>query len=159
MLAGGSLFLLFVLLFILSRGIKKNYQELILSQKELDFYQTKVERIEQIRKDYQQLEPDFEKVAGLFVSAEIPLKAIEFWRQIAVSSGLSVKISPFSLPVKNENWDFLGFRIEANGRFGQIMKFLTKTETGPYLSEIQDLTIKKSEKTLEAGFTIKLYVK
>jgi len=151
-----SLCLIFLVIYPLLKGVKKNSQELILAKKELVSFKTKAEEFEQFKKVYGSLKTDLEKIDELFINSDVPIDLVKFWRETAKDSGLSIDISPTPLEDKETAlWDSIGFRLNLSGSFSGFSKFLEKIETAPYLIEIQNLSVKTSEQFL----TIKVYIK
>jgi len=148
----------------LFKGIKKNSQDFILARKELVSSKAEAEKFEQFREIYPSLKKDLEKVDELFINPEVPIDLIKFWRDTAEDVGVSIDIFPTSLePTETMPWDFLGFRLTLIGSFPDCLKFLEKTETGPYLIEIYDLSAKKYEQPsfgdVRTNLTVKVYTK
>lgn len=126
----------------LFKGIEKSSEELITAKKELILSQEEAGKFEQFKEIYKGLKPDLEKINQLFVDPEIPIDLIKFWEKEARDSELSIKISPIFLEVaETDPWNSIGFRLSLIGSFPDFLKFLEKTETSPYLIEIQNLTV------------------
>jgi len=142
------LILLFLgfLIYLQIRGIKKNSQDILSAKEESISFESRVNQLEQFKKTYSDLEPNLAKIDSLFVDPEVPVELIKFWENIAKDSGLSIEISPTIIkPNGSEPWNFLGFQLTLGGPFSNFAKFLEKIEAGPYLLEVQNLTIKKEK--------------
>lgn len=159
--------LIFVGISPLLQGIKKNSETLIALKAELTLSQERAGKIEQLKKDYKELEPDLEKIDKLFVNPETPIDLIEFWEKMASISNLSIEISPVSLKsFQDEAWNSMGFQLRLTGSFPNFRKFLEKIETGPYLIELQNLSVKKltegklvSPEDVSVSLTAKVYTR
>lgn len=144
------------------KDIQKASGELILLKEKLFLTEKEFEKSEQFKQSYQELEPDLNKIQRLFIDPEIPIDLIEFWEKTAAESGLSIDIEPTSLSavaLENKPWSSLVFRLNLTGSFPNFLKFLQKTEKGPYLTEVQDINVKKlSEREIGSkgyeGFSI-----
>lgn len=155
-----TLSLVFIGIFPLFQEIKKSSEALIALRAELTLLQDRDKKIEQLKRSYKELEPSLEKIDKLFFDPETPIDLIEFWEKLASSSGLSIKISPVSLKtLESDPWNSIGFQLSLTGltgSFSNFMKFLEKIERGPYLIEIQNLSIQKLN---EGDFNISLVTK
>lgn len=128
------------------KGIKKSSEELIDVKKELISFQNKVKELERFPKIYQELEPDLKKIDSLFVDPEVPIDLIKFWETTAQTSILSIEISPAIIkPQEDDLWKSMGFQMVLIGPFPNFLRFLEKIETAPYLIEVQNLVINKTE--------------
>jgi len=151
-----SLCLIFLVIYPLLKGVKKNSQELILAKKELVSFRTEIEEFEQSKQVYGSLKTDLEKIDQLFINPDVPVDLIKFCRETAKDCGLLIDISPISLEAKETAlWDSIGFRLSLIGSFSDFLKFLERIETGFYLIEIQNL----SAKSFQQSLTIKVYTK
>jgi len=161
---GFGIILLLIVAFVicpLFEGIGTASSDFILAKKELSLSESELEKSEQFKGAYAKLETDLNKISQLFANPEVPIDLIEFWEKLAGQSQLSIDIAPVSLAAKKEDvWGFLGFRINLEGSFQDFLKFLQKTESGPYLSEVQNLSVKKLEvsaNSVSASLIIKAF--
>ena len=128
----------------LVNGIKKNSEELIGVKKELILFKEEIGKFSELREVYAKLEPDLEKTDKLFIDPEVPIDLIRFWENMAADSGLLINISPIDTKTEEgAKWKSMGFEVTLAGSFPNFLKFLEKTESAPYLIEIQNLTIRK----------------
>lgn len=155
------------LIFPLWQEIKKSSQGLISQRQDLLLLSSKVENLEKFKILYQGLKPDLERIDTLFVNPELPIEFISFLEKNSREVGVLIKISPTLLKeTKKEPWSFLIFQINLTGLFPNVLKFLEKLETAPYLVEIQNLNV-SSSKELEklpsaetkTALTIKVFTK
>lgn len=141
----GLLLIVFGIFPALAR-IKKNSQELILQREKFVSLGATMGNLDEFKKDYSEMEPDFKKIDALFVNSQIPLDFIGFLEDIARESQTAIKISPLSSGAsEREKWLFLDFQIISTGSFPNFLRFLGALENGPYLIEIQNLKITKTE--------------
>jgi len=139
-----SLILIVFGIFPLFKGIKKNSQELIQTKQDLFFSQEKMGGINQIKKIYEEIEPDFRKIESFFIDPGAPIDLIKFFESVAEGSTMSIDIiSAVPKTIENDPWNSLEFQIILTGSFPNFSKFLEKIETGPYLVEIQNLNVKR----------------
>lgn len=161
---GFGIILLLIVAFVicpLFQGIGAASNDFILAKKELSLSESELEKSEQFKDTYAKLESDLNKISQLFANPEVPIDLIEFWEKLAGQFNLSIDIAPVSLTAKQGDvWGSLGFRINLEGSFSDFLKFLQKTESGPYLSEVQNLSVKKLEvsvNSISANLTIKAF--
>ena len=148
--------LLYLVVYLVLSGVKKNSQELIFAKKELVSFKTETEEFERSKEVYRSLKTDLEKMDQLFINPDVPIDLVRFWRETAKDSNLLIDISPTSLGAEETVlWDSIGFRLSLIGPFSNFLKFLEKIETSLYLIEIQNLSAKSSKQFL----TIKVYIK
>jgi len=138
-----SLTLIFVFLLPLFSEIKNDSLELVGIKKELTMINEKTKGINDIKKTCNAIDYNLEKSENLFVNLEIPVSLIEFLENSADNLNLLSKISPvFLKEVKDDIWDFVGFRLTIAGPYDGLMRFLVKIESAPFLIEAQDLSIR-----------------
>jgi len=155
-----ALILTFVLMYFVIEGIERASKDFIAAKNELVGPEEEIERPRTAERSYEDIEGELKKIDQLFVSSEVPIDLIKFWEEAARESNLSIEISPTSLNIAEEDiWDSLGFQINSIGSFPDFLKFLEKTETGPYLIEVQNLTIRKSSENIKATLITKVYSK
>ena len=149
--------LLFVFIaYPLLEQLQEISEELIVARKELVLSKGEIEKSEQIKKVYQKIESDIDKIDQLFVNPEVPVDLIEFWERTAENSNLAIKITPVSLRVSEQDqWNSMGFQINTLGSFSDFSKFLQKIETSSYLLEVQNITAKEDSVNL----TIKVFTR
>jgi len=141
--------------------VKKNSQEVISEKEKLVSLESKIENLNKLKVVYEEFSPNLEKIDNLFVNPELPVEFITFLEKTAKSSEIEIKISPLSLR-KKDIFPLINFQINATGFFPKFLSFLEKIENAPYLIEIQDLSINKSDKTegvILANFSIKVYTR
>ncbi len=138
--------------FPLYKGIKKDLAELINVKKELVMSKEEAGKFEQFRDTYEKNESDLIKIDQFFIDPDVPIDLIKFWEKTANSCCLSITVSPVSLKSeKGAPWNSIGFQVNLTGLFSNFSKFLEKTESGPYLIEIQRLILSKLKDNEEEG--------
>lgn len=141
------LVLTFVFVFFFLKGIRQTSADLVNIKKELVLFQTKLSGEEDLKENYQRIEPDLARIENSFVDPEVPVDLIKFWEQTASASGVYINIVPISSSIDDKDkkyvWDYMNFRLNLFGSFSYLLRFLEKTEAGPYLIEIKDLSIQK----------------
>ncbi len=164
-----SLVLLLVFVWPLLKSIKNSPLELVNVKKELALFQDKATG--NIKEIYQEVEPNLEKVDQLFIDSQSPIDLIKFWRDRARELNLNINISPLSSSEDEKDyWNNIVFRLNLTGSFSDFIRFLEKTESGPYLAEVRDLTVRKlseselvfegfSSGAVKADLTLKVFVK
>lgn len=156
-----SLILIFVFVLPLSADIRKDSLELVSIKKELVTIYEKTEGMGDIKKTCDTIDYDLEKSKDLFVNLEVPVKLMEFLENNANDLGLLVKTSPIFLKeAKDDLWDFVGFRLAITGSYDNLMRFIERTESAPFLIEEQDLSIGiLTNGDISASLTIKVFGK
>jgi len=136
-----SLILIFSFIAPLIIGIKNSSLELIDIEKELSIIHEKAGGINDTKEICDAISPDLERSENLFVNLEVPVSLMEFLENNADNLSLSVKTSPvFLKEVKDDIWDFVGFRLTITGSYDNFMRFIEKIESAPFLTEIQELS-------------------
>jgi len=137
-----SIFILIFLIFPLYKNIKDNAAELSFKKQDSLYVDNELKNIEEFRKNYKEIKANLEKGENLFAKSEAPVNFIGFLEETSQESNISIKISP-SVPIKKvgDPWYSIIFQINANGRFPDILKFIEKLESGPYLTQIETLGI------------------
>lgn len=137
-----SIFILIFLVYPLYKNIKDNATELAFKKQDSFYIDNKMKNIEEFKKNYNEIGVNLEKGESLFVKSEAPVNFIGFLEKTSEDSDVSIKISP-SVPVKkiNDPWYSIIFQLSAIGKFPDILKFIEKLESGPYLTQIETLDI------------------
>jgi len=162
-----TLLLICFVIYPLLKGIKNNSENLIIAKKELILFQSRINNLQGIEKTYESWSADLEKIEQLFVNPEVPIDLIKFWERTATDSEVSIDISLVSTGASGTGssnsitWSSISFQIALIGSFPNVLKFLEKIETSPYLIEIPKLTItgEKSSEEVRANLLIKVFSK
>ena len=172
--SGLSILLTVFLIYPLFSEIEKSSQNFLSQKQKLLALEKKVENLEKFKKILPEISTDLKKIDNLFVDPKVPIDFISFLEKTSQDFQLSLKISP-GLPLKIEKdpWPSIGFQLSLAGSFSNFTKFLEKLESGPYLIEIQNLTISRLSETelkskefenflpgdVKANLSIKVYTK
>ena len=139
-----AIFLLAFLIYPLLEDIKNNSKEMISQKKEVLSLENKIKDIEEFRKSYAKIKPNLEQIETLFTNSEAPIDFISFLEKTSQDCQVSIKIAPAAITKEGEApWPSLSFSITSLGSFPNFLRFLEKLESGPYLTEIQNLSIKR----------------
>ena len=137
-----SIFILIFLVYPLYEDIKNNAVELSLKKQDSFYIDNKLKNIEGFKENYKEIKASLEKGESLFLKSEAPVNFIGFLEKTSEDSDVSIKISPSaSVKKMNDPWYSIIFQINASGKFPDILKFIEKLESGPYLSQIETLNI------------------
>lgn len=145
-----GIFIVFIIFFIvfliypLFRDIKNNSKELISQKENLEILQFKIENLENFKSSYKEFKPNLEKIDNLFVDPKMPVDFINFLEENAVEHQAEIKISPASSRNYGKDfWPSISFRANITSSFPNFLRFLQKLEIGPYLVDIQNISINK----------------
>lgn len=131
------------LVFPLFAGIKGDSSSLIDIRKKLNIISDKSGEIEAAKTDCEEIDSYLEKSENLFVDIEVPVRLIEFLENNANSLDLNINIFPISLKeVGDDIWKFVGFRLSLTGSYNNFIRFLRYVEAGPFLIEVNDMSVK-----------------
>lgn len=167
-----SLFLIIFCIWPLFKGIEKNSEDLILTKNNIVAFNAQVVQTGNFNKNYEVYRPNLERIDQLFVDPSNPVDFIKFLEKTATDYQITSQIA---MPASNtENQNFITFQFFSKGNFSEVLNFSKKIETGPYLIEIENLTIQDSEnpsdgypyvsenyssRKISATFTIKSFTK
>lgn len=153
-----TLFLFIFFVFPSFKKIKSNSDDLSLRKRNIAILKNQADEAESFKKNYEDYAPNFKKIDQLFVDFKDPIGFIEFLEKTAADSEIKLEIflSPHSL---KEEEPSIAFQFFSSGDFLKILEFTKALESGPYLIEIKNLTIKNLEsKNVSAVFLIKTFV-
>lgn len=156
------------IVFPLFGEIKNNSKELIVQKEKFVVLETKIANLEKFKVLQADLQYFLKEIDNLFVDPIVPVEFIGFLENTSEKSGLETEIMPVGSDKKMEKgfWPYLTFQITSSGSFSNFLKFLEKIENGPYLIEVQNLSISKltGDKDIvfdkvRVAFSIKVFVK
>lgn len=153
-----ALILVVFFVFPILKKIRTISEEIISAKNNTATLGVQAKEIENFKKNYLLYKPNLEKMEQLFINEKDSVNFIKFLEKTASDLGITSKIS-FLPSSDEEKKDFITFQFFSNGDFSKILNFLEKIETGPYLVEIDDLTIKNSSEKVNASFSIKAFTK
>jgi len=168
-----SIVLIVFLISPIYKDIKNNSQELIFEKQNIATLESKIESLEEFKKNYAEIKPNLEKIETLFADQKTPVEFISFLENTSKDCQISINISPVSFQSEENLWPSITFQISSTGYFLNFLKFLEKLESSKYLIKIQNLTIvslaeteqkpKETEATslsyVRANFLISVYAK
>lgn len=106
-------------------------------------YENRIFWVRRFREFAKQESENFSKLANVLVDSQMPLDFIDYLEGAAFDSGIKINFSPsVTHREPDEEWPSLGFQIDADGGIGDILRFVKKIETGPYLVSIEGFNIK-----------------
>lgn len=162
-----SLFLIVFFIWPLSDEITKNSEDLISTKNDIFSLSAQIKETENFNKNYETYKPNLEKVDQLFVDPNNPVNFIEFLENTAHDSQITSQVS--LTPYQQVKQNSINFQVSSAGNFSGILNFLKEIEAGPYLTEIENLTIQNSQgssitknfslKNVTATFSIKVFTK
>jgi len=152
-----SLFLVLFFIYPLISEIVVKSNDIKSLKKDLFIIDKQFEEAKNFDKNYYDYELNFEKIDHLFVDAKNPVNFIEFLEKSAQSSLVSLQISSPSIEADKS----AGFQLSLYGGFQQTLAFLKKIESGPYLVEIQSLSMssKTSENKIKTELSVRALTK
>src|SRR3989338_10437332 len=142
------------LIWPIAQDIKKYSEELAVQKKNFSVSIEEAQSTQDDRKFYENGKEALGKVNALFVNADIPIDLIKFLEDNAASVNLAISIAPGIIDDKEEKqWPALAFHLSIQGSFSNLLKFVAKMESGPYLIDIVSLDIKGliEEKKIAGG--------
>lgn len=138
-----------VLLFVLEvwpafNAIKQSSEKLFLARREIAFVQTKSRQTAGLEQTLKSLGPDIFKVREAFIDPEMPVGLLHFLENTAIESNvlLDVSFRP-QQGAEKTTLSFLAIQLSFNGSFTNCLKFLERIETSAYLTEIENLSIRR----------------
>ena len=140
--------------------IKIGSKETISQKENLAILEAQMANLDKFKIIYKNLEEISEKIDELFVNPEVPVEFIGFLENTAEEYHLKIEVSPASARATEKDiWSYITFQISASGSFVDFLKFQKKMENGPYLIEIQNLSIGRLTESddIRASFTIKVF--
>ncbi|MCX6723259.1 MAG: hypothetical protein NT094_04340 [Candidatus Staskawiczbacteria bacterium] len=167
------IFLFLVIFFIwpLIGEIEKNSEDLISAKNNIVNLDAQINETNNFKKNYETYKSTLERIDQLFVDINNPVNFIEFLENAASNYNVTSKIS--LPPSSQSSQQFITFQFISKGGFSDILNFVKGIEAGPYLIEIENLTIQDSRQNLDhkdipqdyysrnvdATFTIKAFIK
>jgi Tfp pilus assembly protein PilO len=158
--------LIFLCVWLILR-IDEDSKDLILAKNDIVTLEAQIVEAKNFNKNYETYKPNFERVDQLFVDPKNPVNLIEFLENTSANSGITSQIS--MSPLTKTAQKFITLQVSSKGSFFGMMDFSKKIESGSYLIEIENLTIKNSDeknitadyssRMVNAIFTIKAFAK
>ncbi len=149
-------------------SIKGDSENLILMKNTAVSLTTQNDIIENFKKKYEEYKPNLEKADHLFPDSKNPIDVIEFLEKTAKNSGINLRTT-LSLSSGKKNQSVMNFQLSSNSTYSKIVDFSEKLENGPYLIEIENITMRNSDtdtsqkkhpsENIDATFSIQVYAK
>lgn len=168
-ITAGALVLIIILvglfgLWPLFAEIRNSADNFVLQKNRLAELEAKKSNLQAFTENRETYQVSLERIDRLFVNIKEPVAFIEFLEEEAALAGITVEITPFA-PRKMEGdpWQSMNFKLELEGDFSGIAKFLERLEYSDYLLQALNLSISRTEKgdkeIVSAALTIKVYSK
>lgn len=125
------------------KKIKNNSADSILKKNSFASLGAQVGEIEKFKSKYASYEPNFKKINQLYIDPGSPVNFFKFLEKTALDCKISSNVSLLQ-DYSRSNSGFVNLQVFSNGEFLNILKFLDKLETGPYMVKIKNLSMKKS---------------
>ncbi|MDI6591776.1 MAG: type 4a pilus biogenesis protein PilO [Patescibacteria group bacterium] len=151
--------LIVFLIYPLFEEIKKDSEELLLQKKRMVSLTEQRENLKKIEDIYKNYQSDLDKIEKLLPDPEIPIELISFLEKASRDSEVGLEISSITKEAPTNFWPSLSLQISITGSTPNSLKFLEKLENAPYLIEILNLNIRRSEKELKTSLLVKVYTK
>lgn len=154
-------------IFPLFDQIKDNSKELI-SQKKMSLeLETKIANLEKFKDIHIDLQYFLNQVDDLFVDSRVPIEFISFLEGASQEFQIESEILSVSEKrIEKDFWPHLTFQVVSSGFFPDFLKFLEKIENGPYLIELQNMTVNKLPQrddfnlaNIRVAFSLKVFAK
>lgn len=136
------------------------------TKKELSLFEKRSNNLLEIKKTYIDWQPSLEKTEKLFIDSEVPIDFIRFLENTSADCGLTLDMSSASSSSESSSgtWPSISYQLSLSGSYNNVMTFLEKVESSPYLIEEQGLNIRRTasqEKNsdISAVSRIKAYTK
>lgn len=141
-----AVFLVMFFIYPLSKEIKQESDDFIIQRNNRLILDNQFSEAINFKQKYDDYKNNLSKIDNLFVDSQNPVDFIEYLEKTAGSAGIEIKISTPSLS-KEGKLSYENFQFSAFGKFSNILKFAQTLETGPYLIQIQTLTIGNNKNT------------
>lgn len=138
--------LVLLIIWPLLSEIKSNSEELLSGKNDAVILRAQSDQIENFKKAYDDYKSNLEKINKLFVDPQNPVNFIKFLEDTASASSIESKISLVPVaPQKDQSMGIVAFQLSSSDDFLKILHFSEKLENGPYLIEIQSVSIKNAD--------------
>lgn len=159
-----SLFLVICIIYPLLKEIEKNSKELISGKNNILTVEAQNIETDNFKRNYYSYKLNLEKIDQLFIDPRNPVDFIKFLENTASECNLTSQISlSSSKDYQDANQNFIIFQFYSTGNFLELLDFSKKIELGPYLIEVENLTVQDSEELsfgrFNANFIIKVFTK
>jgi len=151
-----TIILVVFLIFPLLKSIRENSEKLISFKRELSFLRSSAVNFEETRKNYNLYKEELEKINDIFIDSNIPIDLIKFWEKVAADSNISIDIFPASLKLGKvgDRWDSISFQVTVKGSYPNVMRFIQKIESSPYLITLSEISLNRPAKNTTSNIVI-----
>lgn len=141
-----SLVLIVFFVWPLFKEIEKNSDDLISAKNNIVVLGIQNSETGNFKKNYVTYKPNLDKIDQLFMDPVNPVDFIKFLEDTAGDSQITSQISLQPAPKSSQqtSQNFILFQFSTTGNFSSVLDFAKKIEAGPYLIEIENLTIQNS---------------
>ena len=134
---------LVVLSAFLFNGIVKKSKDLASGRNSAALLEQESNDIENFKKNYSDYKSNLERIDQLFIDSHNPVNFIKFLEETSASYGLDMNVA---VPSFSQGSSVQGnFQISLSGDFYKIAEFIQAIENGPYLVQVKNLNIAKSQ--------------
>jgi hypothetical protein len=141
-----SIFLVWPLL----KDIEKNSNDLISAKNNIISLSVQTKATENFKINYENYKSNLDKIEQMFVDSSNPVNFIEFLEDVAYNYQVIPQINLSS----TDSQGFISLQVSSKGEFLKVLNFIKKIEVGPYLVEVQNLTIKNSNESKDEQINI-----
>jgi hypothetical protein len=143
----------------LLKNIQENSASLISQKYELTRLEKEIETFRETGNLYQKSQENIDKIDKIFIEPDDPRDVKKFLKEKAEKYNLQYEIlSIKKTPVgKTEPWPSLSLQISNTGSFVSFLKFVKNLESGPYLTEILNMSIKRLTENELQGEKLKMF--
>jgi len=132
------------LVFPIYNNIKEGVLELIIEKQKLMSLKERISNVEDFKNNYDEIKEQLEKAEGLFINSQAPVELISFLQQMSQQYQLLIEIIPSeTFALAQEPWPYINFEINTQSSFPNLLRFLEKVESSPYLIEVKSFHIKR----------------
>lgn len=161
-----AVFLAVFIIYPLSKEIEQESNDLVAQRNNRLLLDSQFNEAVNFKEKYESYKDNLNKTDDLLADSQNPVVSIEYLEKAAYTAGVELKISTPSL-AKEGKLTYENFQFSTSGKFSNTLKFIRELETGPYLIQIQNLTIgndknpKTKDKTtdIKADILIKILTK
>lgn len=156
-----------VLLIILAvipllKTIQENSTSLASQNYKLTLLKKEIETFRETEDLYKKSQENIEKIDKIFIEPDNPIDLINFLKEKAEKYNLhneilSLKKTPADSIGEIEPWPSVSLQISSTGPFIGFLKFLKNLESGPYLTEILNISIKRLTADELQGEKLKMF--
>lgn len=129
--------------------IEDNSQQLVSIKSNTVALEVQNTEIEDFKKVYNDYKPNLDNANKFFIDPQDPVDFIKFLEKTASDSSIVAKIS-LSQSSGPDSSATTSFRLSCTDDFLKILDFTEKIERGPYLVEVENMSIKNSTEQIAA---------